>query len=70
VEKTRLDRLNEELKKYERKVSQLQKDWTVTKAGSRYGDEYLETQIKVYQTMIRDTKAAIFEEKKELRSFS
>ncbi len=70
MEENRLKRLEEELKKYNKKLSQMKKDWAATKEGSRYGNEYLETQIKVYQAMIGDTKLAIFEEKKKLRSFS
>jgi predicted RNase H-like nuclease (RuvC/YqgF family) len=46
-----------ELEKYERKIVQLKKDCAEFKAGgSRYGDEYGEIQIKVYQEMIDSIK--------------
>lgn len=43
-----------DLKKYKEKLAQMTKDWAATRGGSRYGDEYLETQIKVYQAMIAE----------------
>lgn len=45
-------RLLEELAKYEKKLSQLVKDWAESRGGSRYGDEYGGIQIKVYEQMI------------------
>ena len=60
----RLDKLEKELKKYKKKLAQMEGDWAVTKQGSRYGDEYLEMQIKVYRAMIVDVKKQILEEKK------
>lgn len=59
-----LDRLETELKNYQLKLSQLQHDWSISKEGSRYGNEYLETQIKVYQDMILQLKNEIFKLKK------
>lgn len=53
---TRKELLLKELEKYEKKVAQLTRDWSETKGGSRYGDEYGEMQIKVYQRMIEDVK--------------
>lgn len=53
---TRKELLLKELEKYEKKVAQLTRDWSETKGGSRYGDEYSEMQIKVYQRMIEDVK--------------
>ena len=50
------ERLKAELLKFETKVKQLTKDWAETKGGSRYGDEYGEIQIKVYNQMIEDVK--------------
>jgi len=52
----RKQKLEEDLKKYEAKLSQLTKDWSETKGGSRYGDEYGLVQIKVYQDMIESIK--------------
>lgn len=50
-------RLLEELAKYEKKVLQLRTDCAEFKAGgSRYGDEYGEIQIKVYEQMIEGIK--------------
>lgn len=51
--------LEEELKKYEAKILQLQKDFAATRSGSAYGSEYLEVQVKVYQDMIIQTKREI-----------
>ena len=49
-----------ELKKYEEKAAQLRKDGAEFKAGgSRYGDEYGEIQIKVYNQMINEIKEEI-----------
>ena len=48
--------LEEELVKYQKKMEQLIKDWSETKGGSRYGDEYGEMQIKVYSQMIAEVK--------------
>ncbi len=47
-------KLAADLKKYKEKLAQMTKDWAATRGGSRYGDEYLETQIKVYQAMIAE----------------
>lgn len=49
-------KLLEELAKYENKLAQLVKDWSETRAGSRYGDEYGGIQIKVYEQMIEGIK--------------
>jgi len=50
-------RLLEELEKYEKKILQLKTDCAEFKAGgSRYGDEYGEIQIKVYEQMIDGIK--------------
>jgi len=47
------EKLRIELEKCEKKVAQLKKDCAEFKAGgSRYGDEYGEIQIKVYNQMI------------------
>ncbi|MBU1130160.1 hypothetical protein KKE45_02455 [Patescibacteria group bacterium] len=57
--KDKLQRLKKELKKYQSKLTQMQKDWAKSKVGSRYGDEYLETQIKVYNSMIQQIQQEI-----------
>jgi hypothetical protein len=54
--KDKVERLTEELEKYQSRLDQMKKDWSASKGGSRYGDEYLETQIKVYQDMISAVK--------------
>lgn len=56
---TKKESLLKELEKYEKKVAQLTRDWSETKGGSRYGDEYGEMQIKVYQRMIEDVKTEL-----------
>lgn len=60
----KLRSLERELLKYKKKLSQMQKDWSATRAGSCYGNEYLEVQIKVYQSMIMDIQKEILEQKK------
>lgn len=51
--------LLQELEKYKKKLEQLTKDWSETKGGSRYGDEYGEVQMKVYAQMIEDVKTEL-----------
>ena len=60
----RLSSLKTELRKYQKKMVQIQHDWSASKEGSRYGDEYLETQIKVYRDMILQVKTEIAKLKK------
>ncbi len=55
----KITRLKSELEKYQTKLAEMQKNWAATKSGSRYGDEYLETQIKVYESFIFETKVEI-----------
>ena len=56
MDKEKVKRLKRELIKYQGRLGRMQKNWSVTKSGSRYGDEYLETQIKVYRQMIVEVK--------------
>jgi len=55
----KLGKLEGELEKYEKKLRQLESDWAASKGGSRYGDEYLETQIKVYRKMMAEVREEI-----------
>ena len=65
VEKTdKLDRLKNELAVCEKRLMEMQKNWSESREGSRYGDEYLEVQIKVYQDMTLSIKKGILELKK------
>ena len=48
--------LQDELQRYEKKITQLKIDWSESRDGSRYGDEYGEIQIKVYTKMIEGIK--------------
>lgn len=50
--------------KYQKILSRLLKEWSATRAGSAYGSEYLEIQIKVHQDMILQIKSAIAKLKK------
>ncbi|HAP37418.1 hypothetical protein A2574_04010 [Candidatus Shapirobacteria bacterium RIFOXYD1_FULL_38_32] len=61
MENEKLKNLEKELDLYRKKLTQMQKDWSASRGGSRYGDEYLEMQIKVYQDMIISVKKEIFE---------
>ncbi len=56
MEKNKKERLEAEGEKYQKKLAQMMVDWAASKGGSRYGDEYLETQIKVYKAMIEDIR--------------
>lgn len=60
----KITRLEIELKKYQEKLVEMVQSWSATKGGSRYGDEYLETQIKVYQSMIAEVKKELLELKR------
>jgi len=56
MQENRKEKLMAELEKYQKKLEQLTKGWSETKGGSRYGDEYGEIQIKVYQKMIEEIR--------------
>jgi len=60
----KLLRLEEELKRYEKKLKEMERNWAATKGGSRYGDEYLEVQCKVYRDMISQVSSEILKLKK------
>ena len=51
---TKREVLEAELKKVKGKLQEIVKQAVETKGGSRYGDEYLEVQIKVYSQMISE----------------
>jgi prefoldin subunit 5 len=70
MDKNNLERLENELKKYKEKVSEMQKNWSETRGGSRYGDEYLELQIKVYQSMIDELNGEILRLKKNKKDLT
>ena len=42
----------------------MERNWAATKGGSRYGDEYLEVQCKVYRQMIGEVSEEIMKLKK------
>ena len=52
-------KLQAELAECQKKMAQLCADWAESKGGSRYGDEYVEVQIKVYESMIGEIKAEL-----------
>ena len=58
------EKLEAELAKYQVRMDEMVKNWSATKGGSRYGDEYLETQIKVYQSMIAEIKMELYKLKR------
>lgn len=57
----KLSELKRQLLNYQKKLKQLVGNFTETKTGSRYGNEYLEIQIKVYQDMITSVQKEIKE---------
>ena len=50
------DQVAAKIAKYEAKIADLQKKWSASRAGSRYGDENLEIQLKVCQAILADLK--------------
>jgi hypothetical protein len=60
----KIKKLEMELEKYKRKLREMEIDWAATKAGSAYGNEYLEVQCKVYMDMIIQVKEEILKLKK------
>lgn len=60
-----IKKLENELSKYEEKQSDMIKQYTETRAGSAYGVEYFEIQVKVYQSMIADIKKELSELKRK-----
>lgn len=59
-----LDQLKEKLAKYEEKYQQLRLEWTRS-SGGRYGNEFIEMQLKVYEARIVDVKKELLEKKKK-----
>ena len=55
----KVEELETELKKLEGKLEHMAGEYAATKAGSAYGVEYYEIQVKVYQEMIRGVKKEI-----------
>lgn len=56
---TKIKKLEEELAKYKEKHTHLTKEYAATKSGSAYGVEYFDIQIRVYESMIIETKREI-----------
>jgi hypothetical protein len=56
-------KLEEELKKLEARLKHMATEFAETKAGSAYGVEYFEIQVKVYQEMIEEVKKEILKAK-------
>ena len=55
----KLEKLEAELKKWEARLKHMATEFAATKAGSAYGVEYYEIQVKVYQEMIEEIKEEI-----------
>lgn len=60
----KIQKLEEEKERYEKKLKEMERNWAATKGGSRYGDEYLEVQCKVYRDMISQVSSEILKLKK------
>jgi hypothetical protein len=67
IDKAKLERLEQELKKYEEKLRHLEVEFAATRSGSAYGSEYLEIQCKVYNDMVMGIKQEIVSQKSESR---
>ncbi|MFZ2152973.1 MAG: hypothetical protein WAV41_02845 [Microgenomates group bacterium] len=57
----KIKKLEEELVKLEEKSAHMASEYAETKAGSAYGVEYYEIQVKVYQSMIASIKKEILD---------
>jgi len=68
MSENKLEGLEKELEKYEKRLTRMQKNWAATKSGSAYGEEYLEIQIKVYGQMVNDLKKEILRLRCEKKS--
>lgn len=62
--KDKLKRLEDELEKLEVRMQHMVREYSETRAGSAYGVEYYEIQVKVYQEMISNIKKEILELKR------
>jgi len=60
----KIDKLKKELEEYKKKLAGLKVHWGSTRGESRYGDEYVEIQIKVYENFIMNTQQEIIRVKK------
>lgn len=63
--KDKIKKLEKELKKLEERMQHMVIQYSETRAGSAYGVEYYEIQVKVYQEMISNIKKEILELKKK-----
>lgn len=66
----KLKRLEDEQKKLEEKMKHMSAEYAQTRAGSAYGVEYYEIQVKVYQAMIADIRTEIVSLKKQLKGIT
>lgn len=63
----KLTRLERELDDLEAKMQHMAMEYSETRAGSAYGVEYYEIQVKVYQEMVDNIKKEIVKLKKEIK---
>ncbi|KKR68353.1 MAG: hypothetical protein UU09_C0011G0030 [Microgenomates group bacterium GW2011_GWA2_40_6] len=57
--------LKNELKKYQKKLVHMAKEYAMTKEGSAYGVEYYDIQCRVLQSMVEGIEGEILELKKK-----
>jgi len=57
--KEKLQKLKEELQLNEDRYKKMLREFSETRAGSAYGVEYFEIQLRVLEEMIRNTKIEI-----------
>ena len=67
-DKDKVNKLEEELKNLEARMQHMVIQYSETRAGSAYGVEYYEIQVKVYQEMINNIKKEIFKLKKSTKN--
>ena len=60
-----LEKLKANLEHYQQRYDSLKLKWSETRKESRYGDEYIEMQMKVYENRIARGKQKIVKLKKE-----
>jgi hypothetical protein len=57
--------LKNELKKYQKKLVHMAKEYAMTKEGSAYGVEYYDIQCRVLQSMVEGIEKEILELKRK-----
>jgi len=63
--KDKISYLKNELKKYQKKLTHMAKEYSITREGSAYGVEYYDIQCRVLQSMVEGIEKEILELKRK-----